>query len=262
MKQSPTWFEVARRPRWIGALFIAMGVAVICALLAQWQAERSIEAPAVSVADQQAAIANAKDIAQVVQPGGTPSASAVGTQVKAMATLNPSLVWVVSHRIQRDGTRGFWVLGTYADASGNYIVAPLGFTASKQQALAVQALVQHSMVPQVLSQIRGRLSPSEAPARWGRVLESLSVGQLANRVSLKQGPRFYPLFLLVTDTAVSGLDKITVSSLTEAQINWLSAFYAVEWTAFCGFSFFMWWRLVRDRQQREIEDQGSEEKLE
>ncbi|MFM7030252.1 MAG: SURF1 family cytochrome oxidase biogenesis protein [Micrococcales bacterium] len=262
MKPKPTWFEVARRPRWIGALFIAMGVAVICALLAQWQAERSIEAPAISVADQQAAIANAKDISLVVQPGRTPSGSAVGTQVKAMATLNPSLVWVVSHRIQRDGTRGFWVLGTYADASGHYIVAPLGFTASKQQALAVQARVQHTMVPQVLREIRGRLSPSEAPARWSRVLESLSVGQLANKTSISQATRFYPLFLLITDSAVSGLDKITVSSLTEAQVNWLSAFYAVEWTAFCGFSFFMWWRLVRDRQLREKEDLNSEEKPE
>lgn len=97
---------------------------------------------------------------------------------------------------------------------------------------------------------------------WGSILQSLSLGQLANRVSVAEGKRFYPLFVLVTDSSATGLERITVSSLTEAQVNWLSAFYAIEWTAFCGFSFFMWWRLVRDRQLREIEEFNPQRKPE
>ena len=262
MKPTPTWFEVARRPRWIGALFIAMGVAVICALLAQWQAERSIEAPAVSVSDQQAAIANAKDISDVILPSRTPNGSAVGTQVKAMVTIVSKEVWVVGNRVQRDGTRGYWVIAAFTDSHGNKIVSPLGFTSSSKTALEVKKRISSSIVAQVMTPMHGRLSPSEAPQMWGSILQSLSLGQLANRVSVAEGKRFYPLFVLVTDSSATGLERITVSSLTEAQVNWLSAFYAIEWTAFCGFSFFMWWRLVRDRQLREIEEFNPQRKPE
>jgi hypothetical protein len=31
-------------------------------------------------------------------------------------------------------------------------------------------------------------------------------------------------------------------------INWLSAFYFLEWLVFAGFAVFLWWRLVRDEQ--------------
>ncbi len=35
--------RVARRPKWIAALFLALGVASIFGLLGQWQLDRSIE---------------------------------------------------------------------------------------------------------------------------------------------------------------------------------------------------------------------------
>jgi hypothetical protein len=43
-------------------------------------------------------------------------------------------------------------------------------------------------------------------------------------------------------------------AVTDAEINWLNVFYALEWTFFAGFAVFLWWRLVRDAQQREIEE--------
>jgi hypothetical protein len=30
------------------------------------------------------------------------------------------------------------------------------------------------------------------------------------------------------------------------KINWLSAFYFLEWLLFAGFAVFLWWRLVKD----------------
>jgi len=31
-------------------------------------------------------------------------------------------------------------------------------------------------------------------------------------------------------------------------------FYAIEWVVFAGFAFFLWYRLVKDARQREIEE--------
>ena len=252
MNQAPTWFAVARRPKWIGAFFLAIGLAVVCALLAQWQASRTIEAP-VRATDISTAWRQAPELGKVIWPGKTPALSAVGTLVQTKATLDTSKFWVVGNRQQRQGTAGYWVVGSYIDQAGNRFLAPLGFTPSRTQALAVSHRMTGMAVDQVLTPIHGRLSPSEGPLRFGQVFESFSVGQLANLLPSTAGQQVYPLFLLVTYQSVPGLERISVTSLSQADINWLSAFYAVEWTAFCGFSFFMWWRLVRDQQQRELQ---------
>lgn len=257
MNQAPTWFAVARRPRWIGALFIALGVAVVCALLAQWQASRSVEAP-VRDADQSAFNwTKAPELSSVIKPGRTPRGTAVGTLVRTTVTLDTNSAFVVANRVQRDGSAGYWVMAFYTEPSGNRILAPLGFTSSRQHALQVADRVSALKTSSQASPLHGRLSPAEAPQRIQRVLQSVSPGQQANLLTTEQGKRVYPLFMLVTDRALPGLQKITVVSLSTAQINWLSAFYAAEWFAFCGFSIFMWWRLVRDQQQRErAESQG------
>jgi surfeit locus 1 family protein len=251
MQQSPSWFAVARRPKWIGGLFLAMAIAVICALFAQWQAGRSVEAPLKDAEANAVTLAKAPMLDTVIKPGRTPRPSAVGTLVRTSATLNTGHFWVVANRQQENGTRGFWVVGSYSDQAGNKFIAPLGFTTNRSNALAVAKRLTGSMVDQSLAPMHGRLSPGEGPQPIRPVLQSLSLGQLANQLPTDAGQRVYPLFLLVTESAATGLERITVTSLNQAQINWLSAFYALEWTAFCGFSFFMWWRLVRDQQQRE-----------
>ncbi len=38
---NPTWSQVARRPKWIFGLFLALAIAAVFALLGQWQLERS-----------------------------------------------------------------------------------------------------------------------------------------------------------------------------------------------------------------------------
>ena len=251
MQRSPSWFAVARRPKWIGGLFLAMAIAVVCALFAQWQAGRSVEAPLKDAEANSVTLAKAPMLETVIKPGRTPRTSAVGTLVRTSATLNTDHFWVVANRIQENGTRGYWVIGTYSDQAGDKFVAPMGFTADRSNALAVANRLTGSVVDQMLAPMHGRLSPGEGPQAIAPVLQSLSLGQLANLLPTDAGQRVYPLFLLVTNQAADGLERITVTSLNQTQINWLSAFYAAEWTAFCGFSFFMWWRLVRDQQQRE-----------
>jgi surfeit locus 1 family protein len=261
---APTWFQVARRPKWIGGLFVAMLIAACCALLAQWQAGRSVEAPIHAEETSAEAIAKAPEIGQVIRPGLKPRSTAVGTLVSTKATPDTSTVWVVGDRYQSDGTRGYWVVTAFTDSHGYRFIAPIGFTANQGVAIRVAKGLEATPENSRSLAIHGRLSPSEAPARAKtfsgiQVLGSLSLGQLANLVPARDGSRIYPLFLLYTgrhfaaDDSLGGLQPIRVTRLTTAQINWLSAFYALEWLAFCGFSFFMWWRLVRDQQKLEAE---------
>jgi len=52
-----------------------------------------------------------------------------------------------------------------------------------------------------------------------------------------------------------GLEPISIEiRQQEIQINWLTAFYAVEWAFFALAAFYIWWRLVRDEQIRLAEE--------
>ena len=253
MTKPLTWFRVAIRPKWVGGFFVAMGVAAICALLAQWQGGRAIEEPLHNHTSYASEMAKAPNIDKVIRPGFAPRSDAVGTVVKTKVVLDHSRVWVVANRVQRDGTAGYWLVAMGRTDSGRDLVVTLGFAAKRAEAnQARQEFKAASQQPS--KQYFGRLSPSEGPVLFEHgVLESLAVGQLANLGEFGQEDAVYPLFLLETQHSFGGLQKITVETLSNAQINWLSAFYALEWTFFMGFSFFMWWRLVRDAQLLELE---------
>ena len=56
---------------------------------------------------------------------------------------------------------------------------------------------------------------------------------------------------------IAGLEPIALTSPPSApldNVNWLSAFYAIEWSVFAGFAVFMWWRLVEDERLRRRAD--------
>jgi hypothetical protein len=51
-----------------------------------------------------------------------------------------------------------------------------------------------------------------------------------------------------------GLDPISIGiRQQEIEINWLTAFYALEWAFFALAAFYVWWRLVQDARVREVE---------
>ena len=243
---SPTWFQVARRPKWVGALAIALAIAAVCALLAGWQASRSVD-QVVPAAVQKAPVA----LASVLKAGEPATEFAVGTQVRVAATLNPAATWVVANRVQRDGTAGYWLVGDFRTATGVHIFATLGFSTDAATALDSVKQLRASGAAGRPELITGRLSQSEPPqVTHGAVLGSLSLAQLVNLLP-EQEVQSYPLFILRTkhDNLAPELSDITVAPIpTEAQINFLSAFYTLEWIFFCGFSVYIWWRLVRDAQ--------------
>lgn len=247
---TPTWFEVARRPKWIGALAIALAVAAICGLLAQWQGARSFEAGLPKISSLRTHTLNS-----VLAPNRAAGLNAVGTKVAVELTVNTKQCNVITGRVQKNGEPGNWVVcraETRVHSAATIPIA-LGFSDSLSQAKSAAASL--AAKPDFTDKFTGLLAPGEGPLPVGGgnnpVLGSLSVGQLANLYSPETAIDAYPLFLLVVNSAAPGLDRITVTTATEAQINWLSAFYALEWIVFCGFSVFLWWRLVRDAQLKE-----------
>jgi hypothetical protein len=84
----------------------------------------------------------------------------------------------------------------------------------------------------------------------------MSVAQLIN-LNPSDLPA-YSGFMAVTKpnlyTKIPGVEQITIGlAKSDSQLNWLSAFYAIEWAVFAGFAVFMWWRLLADAYQKQQE---------
>lgn len=258
MSNSPvTWFQVARRPRWIGAFFVAMAVAVVCALLAQWQAERSFFK---AVTGTQQTVARPLD--SIITAGETAPAGAVGSLAKANLMVDQNNTFIIANRIQRDGSKGYWLVSPARNEVGDLLIVTLGFSTDLQKIRIAQANLRDSIQVQAFLPFEGLLMPAEAPVMIDRVeptipLESLSMAQLYNLIPMDAvlpQPKIYPLFMLLTNPnpVATDLEPVTIEpASSEITVNWLSAFYAAEWAIFCGFAFFLWWRLVRDQQALE-----------
>jgi cytochrome oxidase assembly protein ShyY1 len=254
---TPTWFQVARRPKWVGGLFLALAMAAICALLAQWQLGRSFEQAATELTQTVA-----KPIDSLIRPGQPMQPYSVGSLAEANVMLDLQNIYVVGNRVQQNGQVGYWVVANSRTIDGSSLAVALGFTPSVEQAKVVRSQLRESVQAQAFLPIRGLLGASEPPKLTSSatpvLLKSFSIGQLIN---LYQGEpaKTYPLFLMLQEPqkVPAGLEPIKVKPVpTEVQVNWLSAFYAIEWILFCGFSVFLWWRLVRDAQLLERSEAG------
>jgi hypothetical protein len=82
---------------------------------------------------------------------------------------------------------------------------------------------------------------------------ALAVSQFVNDWDDFDG-RVYAGYV-VADTAPEGLDTIFAPPPErEVTLNWLNVFYAVEWAIFAGFAIYLWYRLVRDAVEKELEE--------
>jgi hypothetical protein len=126
----------------------------------------------------------------------------------------------------------------------------LGFSDSLEEAKSVLESLQAEEVS-----ITGYVEPTEPPRESvDGVLQSLSLAQLVNLYSADELVS-YPAYLIVQEGIDVGLERITIGiRQQEVEINWLTAFYAVEWAFFALAAFYIWWRLVRDEQLRIIEE--------
>ena len=103
----------------------------------------------------------------------------------------------------------------------------------------------------------GYVEPSEPVKRsMDADFDSVALGQLVNVYS--QNPiASYPAYLILQSGIEHDLEPISIGiRQQEVEINWLTAFYAVEWAFFALAAFYLWWRLVMDQRARDSSDQG------
>ena len=230
-KRAPNFFAVARQPKWIGALLLSLGVAAIFALLGQWQLDRTFT----------------KDIPAVTEQNLD----------SVSVTIDTQNVYIVANRLHK-GELGYWLVANSTDESGRSQTLALGWSADLDELKAERQAIMTSMVAQQLVTFEGVLIPTEAPQRQSReesfIFDSLSLAQLVNFYSPDEPIESNPQILALTGhsqaSAWPPLQAIEVTYEQGQQINWLSAFYFLEWIVFAGFAVFLWWRLVRDEQIR------------
>ena len=254
----PTFSDVAKRPRWIGVLVLCIVVAGVFALLGQWQIERAVEQGQADERDTETAV----PLEQVAEPGSTLTSEAGGRMVAFSGTWTDDF----DTRVGRDqhGDQGSWVIGRVL------VEQPAGGTASLAVALswlsapaAAEALAA-SLEAGETGELVGRLMPPEAPTMGdvqGGTREAMSVAELVNEWDDYDGMVYASYVILdepsaaASDALVEGAEPIvSVRPEVDAQLNWLNVFYAIEWIAFMLFAFYLWYRLVKDALEREIED--------
>ncbi len=246
---------IARRPRWIGALALALLVAAGFAGLSQWQLTRAVATGTIVVRDTETVV----PLGDVARPQSPMTARANAQLVTATGRWNPADFTLVSDRLNR-GTAGYWVVGHFSArlASGATagLAVAVGWSADRAGAAsALRALAREPTLTPVT--MTGRYIPSEAPEdsdfEHGRV-STMSPGAFLNTWKVVDTAGVYAGYLTSAD-APAGLVRIDSPKPSSAvEVNLLNVFYALEWVIFAGFAIFLWYRLVRDAWEREREE--------
>ena len=231
-------WRVARRPKWIGALVLALVVAGVFAGLGQWQLERSIVEATVVERDTE----NAVSLESVATAQEVTTTDASGRMVTLSCDFVPGDDVVITSRQTTEGT-GSWLIRHCMTASGDSLAVAAGWSPETIDS----ALIEWPTGPLV-----GRYVPTESPQQSNFREGERSAVAVAELVNLWDNPG--PVYggYLVLSVAPEGLLSIgTEAPPTERQLNWLNLFYAAEWAIFGVFALYLWYRLVKDEWQRE-----------
>ncbi len=227
-----------------------MLTAAAFAFAMQWQLSRTFNTVGVSVEE-----AAARPLADLIAPN-TPIDKPVYDRLATFtATIDPQNSHIIGGRLQLEpdgSTRdGYWLItnSLVDDAS---LTLAVGFSEDLAAAQAAQQKLESIEISAV-----GYIEPSEPVKRSSDAdFDSVALGQLINVYS--QTPiASYPAYVILQSGIESDLEPITIGiRQQEIEINWLTAFYAVEWAFFALAAFYLWWRLVMDQRAREANDQG------
>lgn len=237
-------WAVARRPNWIAALLLALGVAAAFAALGQWQLERSIDTGTVIERDTETVM----PLTSVAQPQASVSGAADGQLVAVTGRLLDGEYLTIADRVN-GGESGYWVVGHLQTPDAAGLAVALGWTADRDTADAVAAGLGAEEVQLTGRYVAGE-GPQESDFESGE-LATVSPGALINLWPTVDPGGVYGGYVVAADP-VAGLEAIdSPVPSTEVQVNWLNVFYAAEWVIFAGFAVFLWWRVVRDEFERE-----------
>ena len=237
-------WRVARRPKWIAALFLALGVASIFGLLGQWQLDRSIEQGTIIERNTETVV----PLESVATPQSVITSEASGRMVSVECRFVEGDDVVLDNRRTLQGV-GQWLVRHCMTEQGNSLAVAAGFAPSG---------VSANTLPATTGEIVGRYVPTESPQQSDFVAGEISAVAVPELLNLWADPG--PVYggYLVLSEAPEGLSTIgTEAPPTESELNWLNLFYALQWVIFGLFALYLWWRLVRDEWEREVENASS-----
>ena len=246
---APGFWAIARRPRWIGALLLALAIAAGFSALGQWQLARSVASAPVDRTDTETPVA----LSSIAKPGSAVTDQELGRMVTASGTLVAGDFVVLSNRLN-GGTAGFWLVGHVTMTGGDELAVALGWAPTRAQAVAAEDSAT------IASPLIGRYLPSEPadqPDVDKGVQSAASVPAFINQWK-DFGGSVYGGYL-VAATPAAGLEAIdSPAPSQEVSLNWLNIFYAAEWAIFAGFAIYLWYRLVKDVVEQEREGDEAE----
>ena len=245
-------WKVARRPRWIAALLLALGVAAGFAALGQWQLGRAVQTATVVSYPTETVVA----LASMAKPQTPVTDRVSGQMVSVVGERVAGDTSVVSDRINH-GKTGYWVIGHVVDTSGTSLAVALGWAPTRARADAA-ATELRAGAPSAT--IVGRYRPTEPPDQQDfehGVTSAVSISALINEWTTV--PTTVYGGYLVARSPASGLDAIySPRPQSDVTLDWLNVFYAIEWTVFAGAAVYLWYRVVRDAWEKEEFDKLAE----
>ncbi len=249
----PSFWDVARRPKWIGGLLVALAVAAVFAILMQWQLSRTFNTVGVSVEESAP-----RPLSELIAPNAQIDKPVYDRLAIFESTIDSKNSFIVGGRLQLEpdgSTRaGYWLVtnSLIGDAS---LTLAIGFSEDIEAVRKAQQKLEDVEISAV-----GYVQPSEPVKESSDAdFDSVTLGQLINIYSQEQIAS-YPAYLIVQSGVDHELEPIAIGiRQQEIEINWLTAFYAVEWAFFALAAFYLWWRLVMDQRARESEALATQE---
>lgn len=243
------FWTIARRPRWIAALILALGVAAAFAALGQWQLERSLETAVVDERDTETPV----PLSTLAEPQQVMTSEASGRTVTVEGEWVDGDEVIVTGRLSgasgagagesgSEGAPGDWVVRHFVADDGASLAVVVGF---------VQPGASIPNLPTGEQSITGRYVPSESPQLSDFESGERSMISVAELINLWADVDTVYSGYLVLDTAPAGLETVAAPAPElDVEVNLLNLFYAIEWAIFGGFAVYLWWRLVRDEQEK------------
>ncbi|WIE78702.1 SURF1 family cytochrome oxidase biogenesis protein [Curtobacterium sp. MCSS17_016] len=243
-------WAVARRPRWIALLLLALVLAAVFAGLGKWQLERSIA----NGKPLPATTETRRTLEAVTTPERPVSESLAGQKVTVTGTFVADDTTVLTGRT---GGGKYQTVGHLVDSDGGASL-PVVIGWSDQRSAAV-AGGERLADGQTLT-IQGRYYPAESPDQDAYKKGEYSAVAPARFVNTWQAfdDRMYLGYVVADGTTAKAADLGTIADRApsrEVQFDWLNLFYAIEWVVFAGFAVFLWYRFVKDAWEREQEEE-------
>jgi surfeit locus 1 family protein len=239
------FWAVARRPRWIAALLLCLGIAAGFAALGQWQLSRSIQNVDTEAPDTETAV----PLSSIAEPQTEVTQPQLGRLVTVEGDFVVSDFIVLTGRNNGEDADGAWLVAHFVTGEGATLAVALGWAPDAEAAAAAEGIVSWA------GPLEGRYLPSEAPTDSDFEAGERSALSVAELINI--WPDSQPAYggYLVLEQAWPGLDAIySPAPVREIEFNLLNVFYALEWAIFAGFAIYLWYRLVRDVVEREQQE--------